>query len=237
MYSVTFDVEPNVKFLGDLRIKQVPFALAGALNATAEDGQEAVRQRIFQRGFVVRSAQTARFLSNSVKFERGDRAQKTKLSAIVRIRPPGKGGGRSGLLGFLEEGGVRTSQFSIGSGQTFGPGSVAIPLRRSPTDTVPRMLYPSKTGLQETRGIDGRLTKARLRGKRGTFAVRTGPGEGLVLQRTGAGPTGVQALFVIKPRVQVAGRQFFGPTMQRTALERFELNFAVLLNEALRTAR
>lgn len=236
-FVVTLDTDALAAHLGDLRSRQLPFATALALNRTAEEGQAAVRQRIVQRGFVIRTAQSARFLMNSVKFARGDRATKERLSATVRLEPPGKGGGRSGLLGFLEEGGVRFSQFAIGSGQVFGPSSVAIPLRRSPLEVVPRNLYPTQTGLQERRGIDGRLTAGRLRGKRRTFAVRTGPGEGLVLQRTGKGKENVRALFVIKPQVRVTGRQFFGSTMERIATERLALNLQEFLAFAERTAR
>lgn len=242
-FIVTLHTDPLVAHLGDLRSRQLPFATALALNRTAEEGQAAVRARIFQRGFIVRSAQSARFLARSVKFGRGDRATKDRLSATVRIEPPGRGGGRSGLLGFLEEGGVRFSQFAIGSGQTFGPSSVAIPARggksplKGPMDSHPRNLYPSMTGLQERRSISGKFTKGALRGKRGTFAVRTGPQEGLVLRRTGPGKKDVQTLFVIKPRARVEGRRFFGSTMERIAMERLALNLQEFLAFAERTAR
>ena len=235
--SVTFDIDPLVKELRDTWQRQVPFAAMMALNRTDEEAQSAVRQRMFQRGFIVRSASSARFLANSIKILRSDRASKTSLSARLRIESPGKGGGRAGLLGFLEGGGVRFSQFAIGSGAVFGPGSVAVPVRPTPLSQIPRNLYPSQTGLQETRAIDGSLKGGRLKGKRRTFAVRTKPGEGLVLQRTGTGKRDTTVLFVIKPRVQVPGRQFFFPTFERTARERFDVNFVAFMQHAIRTAR
>lgn len=235
--SITFDIDPLMRELSDTGKKQVPFALALALNRTAEEMQEAVRQRIFARGFVIRSAATARFLSNAIKIRRSDRATKTQFRAAVRIESSGKGGGRAGLLGFLEEGGVRYSQFAIGSGVVFGPGSVAVPIRPTPSTQVPRNLYPAQTGLQERRSISGGLTKASLRGKRRTFVVRTRPGEGLVLQRTGPGRRDTRALFVIKPRVRVQGRRFFFVTAERTAIERFDVNMDGFMRAAIRTAR
>jgi hypothetical protein len=235
--SISFDVDPLVKELADTRQRQMPYAVMMTLNRTAEEAQEAIRQRIFQRGFTVRSAITARFLANSIKFSRGDRATKTSAVARLRIEPPGKGGGRSGLLGFLEEGGVRFSQFAIGNGATFGPGSVAVPVRRTPTEQIPRNLYPSQTGLQERRSIEGGSTAGRLKGKRGTFAVRTKAGEGIILQRTGPGKRDTRVLFVIKPRVRVEGRHFFFPTFERTVLARFEVNLLAFMGHAMRTAR
>jgi hypothetical protein len=256
--AITFDVEPLTRELADTRLRQMPYAVMMTLNRTAEEAQEAIRQRIFQRGFTVRSAVSARFLANSIKFSRGDRATKTSAVARLTIEPPGKGGGRSGLLGFLEEGGVRFSQFAIGSGATFGPGSVAIPQRDGPMQQMPRNLYPSQTGLQERRSIEGGLTAGSLKGGRRTFAIRTKAGEGLILQRTGSKQKrakhnrivggnrmglwhgdreNTRVLFVIKPRVRVEGRHFFFPTFERTVLARLEVNLLAFMGHALRTAR
>lgn len=235
--SITFDVDALTKELQDSVKRQIPFAMMMTLNRTAEEMQERIRQRIYQRGFTVRSAASARYLSNSIRIRRSDRATKTSPSARVRIEPQGNGGGRAGLLGFLEVGGPRSSQFAVGSGATFGPGSVVVPQRSSPMEMIPRALYPSMTGLQERRAIDGSLSKGSLKGKRRTFAVRTKPGQGLILQRTGKGKRDTRVLFVVKPRVQVEGRQFFFSTAERTARERFEINFAGFMALAIRTAR
>lgn len=235
--TFTMNLEPLFRELDLTQHQQVPFALANALNRTVEEGQQAIRDRLFMRGFTVRSARSAKFLADSIRFSRGDRARKDKPSATLRIQPPGKGGGRSGLLGFLEGGGVRFTQFAIGSGSVFGPSSIAVPARQTPMEQIPRNLYPSQTGLQETRSIAGKFNKGRLRGKRGTFAVRTKPGEGLVLQRTGPGQRDTRVLFVIKPRVKVEGRHFFYSTFERVALERFDINMQAFMAQAIRTAR
>jgi hypothetical protein len=238
-FVVVAHTEPASRFLDDLGRKQLPFATALALNATNADVQAGVRNVVTSgRTFVIRTDVSRKWLRNAIKIERGDRATKQNLRAAVTIRPPGKGGGRSGLLGFLEEGGVRTSQFSIGSGQVFGPGSVVIPARRTPGEVIPRGLYPSMTGLQERRAIDGSLSAGRLKGKRKTFAIRTGTQEGLVLQRVGRkGSRSTRVLFVIKPRVRVPGRHYLGPTGERVATLKFPDNLDRALDQALRTAR
>lgn len=235
--SITFDVNALTAELRDTAKRQIPFAMAMALNRTVEEMQERIRQRMFQRGFTIRTASSARWLANSIKIRRDDRATKTNPVARVRIESPGRGGGRAGLLGFLEGGGVRFSQYAIGSGTVFGPSSVAVPLRQPDSQVMPRNLYPSQTGLQERRAIDGGLTAGSLKGKRRTFAIRTKPGQGLILQRTGKGQRDTKVLFAIKPRVQVQGRDFFFPTAERTARERFEVNFAGFMAMAVRTAR
>ena len=245
--TITFDIRNLTAYLEDDRKRQVPFALARALNATALDMQAAIRNVVTGRTFTIRSEASRTWLRNSIKIERTDRATKSNPVARVRIAQPGKGGGRAGLLGFLEEGGVRFSQYAIGSGATFGPSSVAVPIRSTPLERIPRSLYPSMTGLQERRIIEGGLSKGALKGKRRTFAIRTGAGVGLILQRKGkAGKTRrapgerdpqLKVLFAIKPRVTVPGRAFFFPTAERIATARFEANMDAALAFAIRTAR
>lgn len=235
--EVRFNVDPLILELEDTRRRQLPFARALAINRTIEEAQVAIRQRMFQRGFTVRSAASARWLANSIKIRRDDRATKDNPVGRVRIESPGKGGGRAGLLGFLEEGGTRFSQAAIGAGFVFGASSVAIPQRRSPSEQMPRSLYPTMVGLQERRRIEGGLSKVQLKGKRRVFAIRTGFREGLILQRTGSGPRDTRVLFLIRPQIRVTGRQFFFPTAERVFRERFDVNLAGFMVHAMRTAR
>lgn len=245
--TITIDMNPFIAQLQDERLRQVPYAIGQALNRTARDVQAAVRNAVTGRGFTVRTETSRRWLRNSIKIGPGDWASKRNHVAKIRIEPPGKGGGRAGLLGFLEEGGVRFSQFAIGQGIAFGPGSVPVPVRATPGTVVPRSLYPSMTGLQERRDISGGLTKGALRGKRRTFAIRTSTGKGIVLQRFGRGKKGRRApgqrdpntrvVFAITPRVRVAGRHFFFPTAERIVSARFEANMEAALQQAMSTAR
>jgi hypothetical protein len=229
--------------LDDVAQRQVPYAISRTLNAVALEAQEAVRQRIHRRGFAIRSAATATWLERSIKFAREDRATKTQLSATIRVEPPGGNKGRRGsLLAFLERGGVRTSKFALGSGRVFGAGSVVVPKRASKSEQIPRSLYPKALRLQESRYVvgsndGGGLTPGRLRGKQRSFAVRTGPQRGLILQRTGPGPSDTRVLFWVRSSIKVPGRGYFRSTIERVASERFAPIFAREFAEAMRTAR
>lgn len=246
--EITMNVDDMLGELNDAAREQLPFAMAQAINMTVEDAQQAVRDRILMRGFTMRSANSARWLTNQVKFYRGDRATKYKLEAALTVeggagfgqRDPGSSVGRS-LLAFLEEGGTRQGVRPIGDGSVFGP-SIVVPARTSPMDQIPRSLYPANLGLSPRRAIEGGWTRAHggkwsLRGARRTFVVRTAAAQGIVLQRFGKGRAGVRALFFIRPRVQVRGRHFFYPVVQQVVQERFGYNFGLAFAEAARTAK
>lgn len=237
-FSITFDTDELRKELRDVGARQMPFALANALNATANDMQAGIRNVVTGRGFVIRSEGSAQFLRRQIKRERGQDFA-TKQFPVARVRIASSASGRkASLLSLIDQGGSRFSQFAIGSGATFGPSSVVIGFqqgsRRQTMNAIPRGLFPKNTGLQERRNISGAFAKGSLKGKRGTFAVRTGPQSGLVLQRQGGK---VRALFAIKPRVRVAARNFFAPMAEKVALGRFDQNLDFALRQALKTAR
>ena len=239
-FTIEFDLDTFTGQLDDAAMKQLPFALALALNRTAEEAQEAVRNRIRMRGFTIRSAQSDAWLSRRVMFYKQDRANKDHLWTALQVDQPnasggGKLAGSRSLLGFLEDGGARTGMRPIGDGTVF-PNAVVVPVRNSPIDSIPRSLYPVNLGLSAKREISGKLALGRLRGKQRTFVVRTSTGTGLVLQRQGAGQENVRALFFIKPQTRVTGRHFFYPTVQRTVEQRIAPNFAGMFNAAMQSS-
>lgn len=222
--------------------KQLPFAVATAMNRSAEEGQQAVKNRILMRGFKIRSAASATWLTNQVKIYRGERATKDSLTVTIRMGggagagnvDSGSARGKS-LLSFLEAGGERLGARPIGSGATFGP-SVVIPVLTG-NEIMPRALYPIALGLAPRRQIAGGFTKAALQGKRRTFVVSMGDGTGLVLQRTGPGKHDVRVLFLIRKSEHVSGRYFFFEVAPKVFAERFPINLAGMYQTALRTAR
>lgn len=251
MISISMNVDQVIANLDDLYKRQLPFALSKAINKTALDIQAAIRQRIFQRGFTVRSGQSATWLSNLIKINRGDFATKERMMARVSVGKGFSQGDRSTLLPFLEEGGIRTSRMQIGTASLFAAGSVAIPLRHTPNESIPRALYPSNLGLQDRRDVSGAITRAgrgkksrpkaplnaQLKGSQRTFIVRTKAGEGLIFQRIGSGKRDLRGLFTIKPSARVPGRQFFYSTALKTASAKLQPNFLDALALAMRTAR
>lgn len=222
--SITVDDTNFRRFIGDTLKRQLPFATANALNATANDMQQAVRNAVVgSRGFVIRSDNSRRFLQNQIRRNPGeDFARKTNLVARIRIQNKG----RSSLLGLIDQGGQRSSRFSLGPA-TAGD-DLPIPVRATPTATVSRSLYPGKLGLQSRGG------KA-LKGAKRTFVVRTKAGDTLLLQRRGKNR--IRTLFVLERKADVRPRQFFAPAAERAALTRFDGNLERALDRALRTAR
>lgn len=220
--AITFNVEGLVRELRDTGRRQMPFALANALNATADDIQQAARNAIVgSRSFTFRTGSSRQFVLRQVRRNRGEDFA-TKRSPVARVRLANNG--RTSLLSLIEEGGTRQSRFVL---DTREQKNVPVPARAVPTDTVPRTLYPRK--------LDLRATGQQVKGARRTFAVRTAAGDTLVLQRQGKAK--VRTLFVLQRQVQVPAKRFFAPVAERTALTRFDTNLERALRRALETAR
>ncbi len=223
--TITFQTDNFVRFLNDSVKRQMPFALANALNATANDMQAGIRNAVTGRGFTIRSETSRQFLRNQIRRNPGeDFARKSRLVARVRIADRG----RASLLSLIDQGGERGTQLAIGAA-TQG-NNLPVPARVNPSDKVSRTLYPAKLNLQNV----GKSGKA-LRGDRRTFVVRTKDGETLLLQRRGKRK--VRTLFVLERSTRVRARQFFSPLAESVALGRFPENFERSLLQAIRTAR
>lgn len=239
------NVDDVIQSLGEMQRRQAPFALRLALQRTAEEARDAVRNRIHQRGFRFRTAAAAGYLANAIIIERPrsglQPGQRTQFSIIAESKV-GSSRSRS-LLPWLEEGGLRRSRREIGPPGLYGQ-VLAVPLRPSPMQNIKKELYPAALRLQasrftveqnagQRRGVG--LLAGRLQGKRRTFLLPdpSAPGRALILQRTGPGRRDVRALFVVRPEVRVAGRAYFFSTIDRTYRERLVVNFRGALQAAL----
>lgn len=222
---ITFDIDPLVREVRDTYLKQVPFALSLALNRTANDGQQAVRNRIQGgRGFTIRSDSSRQFLLRQVRRNPGqDFATKRDLVARLRIQNTQKPG--PSLLSLVDQGGVRGSRFVL-SPVTRG-NNLPIPVRRSASGAVPRSTYPGRLNLTQ-RGKT-------LRGDRRTFVVNTKGGDTLLLQRYGKRK--IRTLFVLERQATVRARNFFAPAVESVAGTRFNQNLTEAMAQAIRTAR
>lgn len=253
--TCTMDVRAFSAFMTDVERRQLPFGAMLGLNATAEDAQRAIRNRL-PSIFTVRSANSARWLSNQIRFDQRNRATKARLSALVTINNDASGSvyRRSFLPGY-EAGFLRRSSFAIGGSRikVFPRGSIAIPFRGgNKRAEMPRALYPTMLGLQERRDIAGGLQyvkvgrgkRARkqasgLKGKHRTFVVRSNAGAGIgeVRQRVGPGKRDTILLFRIRPPRYVPPRHFFYETAQRISELRMLDNIRRGFAQAMRTAR
>lgn len=224
--TITFDIGPMVRFSEYTRQRQYPFALSLALNATANDMQQAIRNRVEGgRQFTIRSSQSRQFLLRQIRRNRGeDFATKRSLVARVRIQNSGKRG--SSLLSLVDQGGLRTTRFAIDASITQAK-DLPIPQRPTPTAKVSRTLYPGRLNLKRT-------GKA-LRGDRRTFVVKTATGDTLLLQRRSKRV--VRTLFVLQRSANMRARNFFAPAAESAAITRFDINLQAGLRRALETAR
>jgi hypothetical protein len=242
--NINVDTDALIANLHERYHNQLPFAVSKGINQTAKDIQAAIRAKLTQT-VVTRTPKSTAWISRLVKINRGDWATKESLVARVAIGPRGfSEGDAKTLLPMVDQGGVRTSRMQIGHGAIFAQGSVAVPLRTSVMEVIPRYMYPSALGLQAIRSIGGtgeaatfragrgkhsrrkvkqRLAGMLMKGTNRTFLIKTKKGEGLLLQRTGPGGRGGKgqitgrAWFIIKPSVTVHARRFFHPTAQATA--------------------
>lgn len=223
--TIVFHTDNFVRFLSDSAKRQVPFALANALNATANDMQRAVRNLLQGgRGFTFRTEGSRQFLLRQIRRNPGeDFARKTRLVARVRIANNRK----ASLLSLIDQGGERSARYAI-SPTTEGR-DLAIPQRPTPASRIPRTLYPAKLNLRPTKKGKG------LRGDRRTFTVRTKSGDLLLLQRQGRKK--VRTLFVLERSASMRPRNFFAPAAESAARTRFNGNFERAMQHALRTAR
>lgn len=223
--QITFDETQFTRFVNDAVKRQVPFAMANALNTTANDMQQAIRNRLQGgRGFTFRSEGSRQFLLRQIRRSPGeDFAKKSSLVARVRIANNRK----TSLLSLIDQGGQRTTRFSLGAAAE--GKDLPIPQRPTPTARIPRTLYPAELNLKPTAKGKG------LRGNRRTFTVRTKSGDTLLLQRKNRGQ--VRTLFVLSRSATMRPRNFFAPAAESAALTRFDGNFERALMQAIRTAR
>jgi hypothetical protein len=225
------DVRTNVnEFLadmGNMRLKQAPFAVRQAINATAAAAADVTRTSI-RKSFRT-SPRGLKYLLDHVKvLGPNSRLGRTHLPsggdhsyrAYLAILPPeGKGqlAGwdryRGSLLPMLEEGGATPGPRPFGGNPAFG--RYAVPVMGDQRPRWPMALFPINLGLQSRRGIAGPLTVGGLRGKQRTFLlpILNSPGNAIILQRRGKHKKSVRALFWTQQHTRLPARRYFFPTV------------------------
>lgn len=248
--SLRGQIQGTLDAFTGLQRRHAPFALRAALQRTAEEGRDAARQRVLRRGFTIRSATFAGLLANAIIIERPASTDAGPGGRYTfRVVVDSRVGKSRTLLPWLEDAGVRTSTRNLGR---FGR-AVAVPVRRTPMEVIPRNLYPSATGVGGAtfaipqrpaigvqRGKRGQVigsvgTAGRMRGKQRTFAIaKAGSStEGTVFQRYGSGDRDIRAIFLVRPSVRVAGRKYFYAEVERVVRQRLAVNFRGMLDAAL----
>ncbi len=192
--------------------RQLPFAMARTINATAKDVKKAQTNRI-QQVFIIRRRLFATRAAKIKPFARKDR-----LEAYVKIEPPG-GKARADIFAKFEKGGTKRPR-----GQY-----LAIPrgAKRSKSGIVTRAYRPRALGLER----QGRT----VRGRKRTFII---PDIG-IFQRVGRGRgrSTVRLLYSFHRQVPIDSRLRFVATAEKVVPRVFPGHFKTEFARAVRTAR
>ncbi len=198
-------------------LRQLPYTLRDALNATAKDFQRA-EQNLVLREFDIKQQA---FILNSIKVGRDGFARADKPRVTMEIDPD------RNQLAKWETGGVKAS--------IAGKSYVAIPskeVKLTKRGLVPRSLYPGRFAPFRDVGRGGLLAV----GQEDTFIVRAKTGIPILLQRTG--PRTVRAIAIYKPAVNLGpARLHFLQTAHATAQSAWGPNFARAWVANIQTAR
>jgi hypothetical protein len=236
--------------------QQVPYAMMVAINRTAEEVLAEARREI-RSGFIVRSP---KFDLPPTQLPRTWRATKTRPIATVDLGDDdggkaGIGSRRRQIFSKFELGGTKhaiDSDFPI-----------AIPtraIRPSPSQLVPKALYPVNLRLTPRTQADGSILPALRRGKvrtlsgaaisnrarrqqqlvgvGGTFVIYDASGKPIgVFQRTGPGHRNIRLIWAYRQSIHIPKLMDFAARGSAIISERFGPNFDGALALAVATAR
>jgi hypothetical protein len=230
---VTFDLRDVTRVTRNLErvAKQIPFALAGALNASAEIGRREVIEHTWP-GHV--EARDPNFIKAALT-SKGERATKRRLRVVVYDKF-----GRAHLRAH-EVGGTKTPRGS----------AIAVPLdaiaEKRTSKGVPQRLKPR--ALPNSFVTDGRRPNTHL--KQGAVYVRSGQyhKKGSVISRTGkqrkdkdgklasADSRKVTMAYVLKPSVPIRAAVPFHADFNRAVRSAMPREFRAAMRRAIATAR
>lgn len=247
MISVTVNARDFLRDFDALVEQQLPFAVATALNRTADETQQ--RLRVEEHlAFTLRTSQSAAFMERLVKIDPADRATKAKLSTVIRVTGPASDPAKAALLGRQIEGGQRSAPSeALGGGVAMPFFIPAQALRPNQYAVIPATKFPAALNLLEKLGVNSASVKRRRRsaaahpvvGKDRTFVMfdkATGKPVG-IYQREGLGKDNVQPLWFFSGRVTTHHLFRFEAIALRTIAERWPINLAGMLDYAIKTAK
>jgi hypothetical protein len=247
--AITLDSAKFERFLQTYR-QQLPFAMAVALNRTADDANAALRRHL-DDAFTIRAPGLLRYVA-PLDIPRPNRARKDRLSVILETDRIGR------IFNPFETGVPKVTRANE---------HLIIPsenLRPSPNTVIARTLYPTNLGLTAKRDPAGthyyalgRGAKAKkltpyhkgatgkwtIKGRRRTFALDPNyqqdiaPEDAGIYQRVGLGRDGIRLLWHYADRVERPSTLQFYDTLNRTFDARIKSNLEGAIAFALRTAK
>lgn len=226
MLTLKVDVTKAVSWFDEIEEKQLPFAIAKSINATAKDVQLAEREHMHATFHLNRE----QWADRSVKITHF--AKKTEQSATIAIAPPGSDAKpyKVDVFGKFEEDTEKTG---------FQGHAIVVPVdaTRTKGGIISNTMRPSKLNLQP---VTSRSDLRIYTGDRNTVLIQRPDGTGLVIQRTGPHRLGVldgTVLFLLKPRVTIVPNLQFEPIGERVVDERFQERFDEAWALAMETAK
>ncbi len=248
MVQLRVDPSKALGSLTDAQEQQLPFAVALAINRTANDAQEAERYRL-KASFKLRRES---FNLRGVYISKQDRANKSTWRAVIQIQAD------RDYLNKFEQGGEQIPHGRyrwipnrdvfksriIGAGDPLNPKNL-----KFHKDPSGRMLGNERTFMVRTKGNgqllvlqreDRRLTKG-SKGRLGkltldNFKGGQGPAtkkQKLSLQRT----AGVRMLYRLTTRYKVRAQLEFYDTVSRTVQDVFPARMREAMDQAMRSAK
>lgn len=252
--DVRTTVDALVKDLGAVALKQAPFAVRQAIDATAADAGQALTNIMRQR--FRHSARGWRWIKSHIRvMKTGDQMAAREIGSartsragggdmrawVGIIPPPGKGDVagftryRGSLLAAMEAGGPTPGPRDVGG--VIGLGRYVIPV--APYDARPRFplaMFPVNLGLSARQGIAGPMRRGGLKGKRRTFvtAILNSPGNAMIWQRYGRGKgSDLMPIFWTQNTTRLPARRYFFSTVELVTRTRLDMHLGRSLDHAL----
>ncbi len=212
--------------------QQLPFAISKAINATANNVRDTMRDELLMRFMVRRKP----FIRSNVQVKKySDKKEPTIYAEIGTGHPDG-----SDLLAKFERGGTKVMKSAL--------NPVIIPstnIKRTPMSIPATEMYPHMLGLVQQRATIGvrklrthrtRTGKIQIKGVRRTFVIGE-PGAKVwgVFQRTSKKK--IRLLWTYKQSVPITARLGFVKTAVAVVEARWPANFDAAFAQAIATAR
>ncbi len=218
-FSIQADVQGAIAQLTAFREDQLPFAMALALNRTAEEAQIAEREHM-RHAFTIRRE----WVLLGVKIDNNERATKSVPIVTIKIDHT------RAFLNKFEEGGTQTPHE--------GHQAMPIPsedLKRLASGSISKTMRPKAFGFT----LWGSGSAATVyRGAKRTIIIQRADGSGGIFQRVGKGKNArLQLLYSLATKVKVDPRLHFVQTVTKTVQDRFAINFVEFFRYAMSTAR
>ncbi len=221
--------------LGDIANRQLPFALAMALNETAKKAAVEARPEAKKRLNIKRNALLERFIRANAE----NRATKTKLSARVMVGGPKSNPERGSILAQHEDRGTK---------RPYSGNLVAMPSREITTKvgggvrSIKRgyelkNFKPFSSHFSNNRTANGRHG-SRIEGQKNTYVVfRSGSGLPILLQRYGKGLRQTRALWLWVRQTGLMPRLGFSKSVLKSVLKHNEREIGLALTKAIASAK